>query len=284
MKLEDAIHLTHGDAAAMTLLGLGAKKVKVRRDLLTVGPCDVDPVRHRTLRHEFWNYGEPQTPSGLPGVDPDEDLKREVAGGPVVIWASRAWSDLTYLWSLVDALVRIGVDRPYLVRPSAEDPTMPMGGIAPERVRAAFDDVAPLTDDVGRSCLAFWNAYATAEPLGFDELRRRGAAVVPEMGRILEGHGAWFPWREGDAVRVADADADILRGQAAYVMRWIGDGCLAQRRAAWHGLGIDSADQVQRVSSVASFPPLWVGGCRVNDPASPWVRVLDGGGWRIERM
>src|SRR5689334_17811679 len=233
MKLEDAIHLTHGDAAAQLLLNLGATRVRVRRDLLTVGPCDVDPEQHRTLRREFWT-GEPVMASGMPGVDADEDLRREVAGGPVVIWASRAWSDLTYLWSVVDALVRIGVERPYLVRPTGDDPTMPMGGLPPARVRAAFDDVALLTDDVGRSCLAFWNAYASPEPIAFDELRRRGAQVVPEMGRILEGHSSWFPWREGDSLRVADADAAILRGQAAHVMRWIGDGCLADRKAAWH--------------------------------------------------
>src|SRR3954467_836312 len=197
MKFDEAIHITHGDGAAQLLLDLGAKRVLVRRDLLTVGPCAVDPVEHRTLRREFWK-GEPITPSGMPGVDADEDLRRETAGGPVVIWASRAWSDLTFLWSLVDALVRIGIARPFLVRPYNDDPTMPMGGIEPSLVRAAFDHLEPLRDDVGRSCLAFWNAYADPSPLAFDDLRRRTAQVAPEMARILEGHASWFPWRDGD--------------------------------------------------------------------------------------
>lgn len=35
------------------------------------------------------------------------------------------------------------------------------------------------------------------------------------------------------------------------------------------------------IDSVGDAPPIYVGGCRLNDPASPWARVSDGAGWRI---
>src|SRR5262245_25584445 len=76
--LPSAAHLVHGDSAAMTLRGLGAMRVLVRRDLLTVGPCDVDPTRHRALRQAHWG-GPPDTASGFPSVDADADLASALA-------------------------------------------------------------------------------------------------------------------------------------------------------------------------------------------------------------
>jgi hypothetical protein len=227
MQLDEAVHLTHGDAAAQSLLELGARSVKVRRDLLTVGPCHADPVQHRAARHAFWGGETPEMPTGLPGVDDDADLRRELAGGaPVVVWASGAWSDLTFLWALIDALARLGVERPFLARPRAEDPTLPMGGVDRDRLLAAWKGVEFLREDVARSCVNFWGAYTQTSPLAFDELRRRALALAPAQAKIFEGHAAWFPWRDG---RRADADAAILAGDVS-IMRWIGDGLFEQRR------------------------------------------------------
>lgn len=249
--LAEAVHLAHGDHAAQALIALGARNVLVRRDLLTVGPCHADPAEHRRLRREFWG-GEAS--GALPGVDRDEDLKRHLTGAPVVVWASGAWSDLTYLWALVDALVRIGVERPWLVRPSADDPTVTTGGIPHDRLRAAFEKRDLLRDDIGRSCLQFWNAYTDPSPLGFDELRRRTVALAPAQEKIFAGHLWWFPYRDG---RPADADAAILRGEINPVMSWIGDGCYEKRRA-----------ELQ-----SGTPPWWIGGCRIQD--SQWLRDGD---------
>jgi hypothetical protein len=303
--LADAIHLVHGDSAALTLQTLGARTVLVRRDLLTVGPCDVDPEKHRALREQFWG-APPVTPSGLPGVDADDDLRRELraAGGqPVVIWASSAWSDLPFLWCLLDALVRIGADRPWLVRPAGDDPTVSVGGIAADRVRSSFDGMERLSDAVGRSCIAFWHAYADPSPIAFDELRVRGARMIPELDRMLAGHAAWFPWQADAGVQLADADravfdwADTAQlDRVRHLLHWMGDTSLFARVAAWQERGAlagesrapSLTDAGRRLrdagaTSVAELPSLWVGGCRVNDPKSPWLRVRTTDGWRLAR-
>ncbi|HEX7938234.1 MAG TPA: hypothetical protein VF483_04530, partial [Gemmatimonadaceae bacterium] len=38
------------------------------------------------------------------------------------------------------------------------------------------------------------------------------------------------------------------------------------------------------LESVGDAPSLHVGGCRLNDPAAPWVRRADDSGWRIIRL
>jgi Domain of unknown function (DUF1835) len=241
MQLDEAVHLVHGDAAAQALLQLGARTVRVRRDLLTVGPCDIDPVKHRAARHAFWGRA-PEMPTALPGVDDDAELARELAGGaPVVLWASGAWSDLTFLWALVDALARLGAERPFLARPRADDPTLPMGGIEGARLLAAWQSVEPLREELARSCVIFWQAYAQPSPLEFDDLRQRALALAPAQAKIFEGHTAWFPWRDG---RPADADTAIARGDDS-IMRWIGDGMFERRRENPGG-------------------PWWIGGCALD--------------------
>lgn len=35
------------------------------------------------------------------------------------------------------------------------------------------------------------------------------------------------------------------------------------------------------LEGVGDAPPIYVGGCRINDPTVPWVRVADESGWRI---
>jgi hypothetical protein len=277
--------------------------VAVRRDLLTVGPCDLDPARHRALRAAFWG-GPPGAPSGLPGADADDELARALAGaGPCVIWASGAWSDLTFLWSLVHALARLGAERPLLARPAAEDRAVSMGGVPAARVLRAFTDVAPLDEQVAGSCVTFWQAYVDPSPLGFDLLRREGAKVVRGLEQTLAGHGAWFPWRgDDDRLRLADADAAVLSwveagrlDAAGEVLGWIGDGGLHRRARAWQEHGVLAGTpghpapteaarrlRAEGAGPVTAFAPLWVGGCRVNDPGEPWVRSGRPGAWRLE--
>lgn len=295
--LEEAVHLAHGDEAAARLADAGAHRVLVRRDLLSVGPCDVDPARHRAARQAWWGPLPADFPTQPPGVDSDEALGAALAahaGAPVVVWATRAFSDLTFLWALVDALARLGTPRPWIVRPAHADATLPMGAVDAVALRRAFADVAPLDEAVARSCVDFWYAYAADDPTRFDELRRRGAAVVPELGRILHGHSAWFPRRDDDGrVRLADADAAIFDwaadgdlGHARFVMNWIGDRSLWDRVRGWRERGLFGGDDGAPTltdagralrdggaDSVTAMPPWWIGGCRVNDPASPWVRV-----------
>lgn len=35
------------------------------------------------------------------------------------------------------------------------------------------------------------------------------------------------------------------------------------------------------LEGVGDAPPMYVGGCRVNDPSSPWVRIATDAGWRL---
>ena len=35
------------------------------------------------------------------------------------------------------------------------------------------------------------------------------------------------------------------------------------------------------LENVSDAPQLYVGGCVVNNPASPWVRIQDDSGWRL---
>jgi hypothetical protein len=125
--------------------------------------------------------------------------------------------------------------------------------------------------------------------------------MIPQLNRILEGHGAWFPWRTDEGLRLADADRAIFRwaddGQIQHVrhlLHWIGDGSLYSRVSAWRALGALAGDDRRPslteegrrlvgdgVPTVSALAPLWVGGCRVNDPATPWLRLAEPDGWRI---
>jgi hypothetical protein len=320
--LTDAVHIVHGDAAASALLALGARRVLVRRDLLTVGPCDLEPARHRALREAFWG-GQPRAPSGLPGVDGDDDLARELAArpGPLVLWATRAWSDTTFLWAVVDALARLGTERPRLVRPVADELHASVGGVPAARLGTAFAEAAPLDEAQARSLVAFWRAYAAVDPTGLDELRRRGAAFVSDLDARLAGHGAWFPWRGARGLALSDVDELLLRAAGDHWTRgadltrarttrlaardlflWVGDGAFFARVAALAARGaLEVRDPSARGGALevrltdvgralltdgardAAPCPTWVGGCRVDDPAGAWVRVAEGAGWRLTR-
>jgi hypothetical protein len=35
------------------------------------------------------------------------------------------------------------------------------------------------------------------------------------------------------------------------------------------------------LDGVGAAPPIYVGGCRINDPSAAWVRIADATGWRI---
>jgi hypothetical protein len=100
----DAIHLVSSDSAAGHVIQVGAprKHVRILSELLTIGPCDVDPERHVELRRA-WNADEPGEADGTFGL---EDLRAAVAGDlPVVVWATRAYADLVWLWWILVVLV-----------------------------------------------------------------------------------------------------------------------------------------------------------------------------------
>ncbi|MDB4966692.1 MAG: hypothetical protein JWN44_2381 [Myxococcales bacterium] len=323
-ELTSALHFVHGDGAADTVRRAGAPPaaVHVRKDLLTVGPSDDDPARHRALRAAYWEMArEPAAaldhPSGVAAA----------STAPVALWATPAWSDQLWLWWTLDALGRAGVDagRLWLAEPrSLEHPLASVGGVSVKAAAAAFDCAAPVTDAQLCEGAALWLKYAASSPLGFDEARRAGSVNYPELPTSAEVHGDWFPRRVDGRLRLAELDALVLSTLAE---EWrtpaelltadggseiserlfmpFGDRFFLRRLREWAERGMARSEPrpgstpfesiAYRIEpagrqlvddgldSVADAPPLYVGGCLVNDPRSPWVRVSDGDGWRLER-
>jgi hypothetical protein len=322
-SIAEAIHLVFSDSGMGQLLGAGAKRARVHGsgDALTSGPCDVDPVRHEKLR-EAWDIQR-----GWPGSRHRvglERLRAMIAGDePVVLWGTRAFLDLVWLWWALDGLRRIGAEGPrfFLARPTPDDPLTACGGSTPEEARVALAAARPITDDEWREGAELWRKYASSSPLAFDEARRKGSSVFPELSSSAELHGAWFPRFRDGRRRLSELDAVLLGGVGEswlttwevletlpedqfvrlewpfasffpiYRLRdWATHGVL-EREALddenpWAQDRFRANDRTRALidhglDGVGDAPQLYVGGCVVNDPTSPWVRVEHDSSWRL---
>jgi hypothetical protein len=317
-EMRDGLHVVHGDSAGGTVASLGAAHVRVRRDLLTLGPCDVDPARHRALRAEHWGIDDAEAADGLLGVgDLGAAIGLAAADAPIVLWATAAWSDRCFLWCTLDALERLGVPRQrvWVVQPGGDEVSS-SGAYEAAEMRQALDLAIPLDEGFASEGAALWRLYAGASPIGFDEMRRRGSPSYPELGRIAEAHAAWFPWRDGERVRLSDVDAMLLgwladhwlgtrdlvlgpRGTSVVerLFAVVGDLGVLMRLDAWRALGAIELEQPELGSwegvraritaagarlrddgaaTVEELAPIWIGGCLINDPSAPFVRAPDG--------
>src|SRR5690606_18734915 len=100
----EAVHLVSSDPAAglVKQVGVPRKHIRALSELLTIGPCEVDPERHVALRRA-WNAEESRETFGL------DDLRAAVVGEqPIIVWATRAYADLVWLWWVLDGLGRLG--------------------------------------------------------------------------------------------------------------------------------------------------------------------------------
>ena len=305
------------------LLHAGAQRTRIHgtNDRLTSGPCDVDPVRHEELRRA-WDSGQClpgwRYPLGLEG------LRAAISGGePVVLWGTRAYSDLAWLWWALDGLGRVGGEGPrfFLARPHPDDPRATVGGSTRDDARIALAAASSITNDEWPAGAELWIKYASSSPLAFDEARRSGSSVFPELTGSTELHGAWFPRLTEGRLRLSELDAILLGGVGE---SWLTTSALLEtlppdrlarlagpfdglfpvdRLRAWsaHGaLECESVDDEnpwsryrfrathktrvlvdEGLDGVGGSPALQIGGCVVNNPASPWVRIEDGSGWRI---
>jgi hypothetical protein len=68
MTFGAATHLVHGDSAGEGVRAAGGRDVIVVKDLLTYGPCAVEPARHRRLRLAHWGVSEPAVGHDLDAV------------------------------------------------------------------------------------------------------------------------------------------------------------------------------------------------------------------------
>lgn len=315
----EAIHLVPSSPAAGHLLAAGTPRARIRGsdDCLTSGPCDVDPVRHEELRRS-WDTDGWHHRLGL------NELRAAIAGdAPVVLWGTRAYSDLVWLWWELDALRRIGAegDRFFLARPRLQDPQETAGGMGAGAARIALEAAKAITDDDWREGSDLWLKFASPSPLAFDEARRNGSKVFPELTSSAELHGAWFPRVADGRLRLSEIDEDLLGALdgsactigkifqrlpeerfervarrfhayiAIYRLRdWASRGALEREERVddnpWEQDQFRANGKTRTLlehglDNVADAPPLHVGGCLVNNPTSPWVRIEDDAGWRL---
>jgi hypothetical protein len=207
----DAIHLVSSDSAAGNIIhaGMPRKHVRILSEQLTIGPCDFDPERHVELRRA-WNAEVGDEFLKTFGLD---DLRAAVAGDlPVVVWATRAYADLVWLWWILDGLGRLGppAHQPILVRPKPDDPLSTVGGVTPEEGLAALAVARAISDDEFQESAELWRLYASPDPRAFDEARRRGSSVFPELSESADLYGTWFPRLEDERLRLAEHDARLL--------------------------------------------------------------------------
>ncbi|MFT3696890.1 MAG: hypothetical protein QM831_27360 [Kofleriaceae bacterium] len=290
--------------------------------MLTTGVCDVDPVRHAEARH-IWHL---ESPGQL--LFPTADLHAAVAGDePIVVWGTRAFSDLVWIWWALDGLARIGVDRErcYLARPDHDDRTVTVGGTAPEYLQLALANAHRITDDEWREATALWFKFASPSPLAFDEARRAGGLAFPELTASADVYGAWFPRLHDNRISLSLLDEALLaacsdeRRTTREILdqlsdeqddqRGVFDACFPiERLQAWAELGVLErqsdfevrgfhddpfvADRFRAtdltrsrltngLDHVDSAPVMYIGGCRINDSATPFLRVDTDGGWRL---
>jgi hypothetical protein len=315
----EAIHLVSSSSAAGCVLQAGAQRSRIRGsdDRLTSGPCDVDPVRHEELRRS-WDIEGVHHRLGL------EELRAAIAGdSPVVIWGTRAYSDLVWLWWELDALRRIGAEgeRFFLARPSPQDAQETAGGSTPTEARIALEAAKPITADEWREGSELWIKFASPLPLAFDEARRRGSSVFPELKNSAELHGGWFPRLADGRLRLSEIDEDLLgalddswcstqdifrrltqerfervarRFDAYIAIRrlrdWASRGAMEREELVdenpWARDRFRANDRTRALlehglANVGDAPQLYVGGCVVNDSTSAWVRIDDDSGWRL---
>jgi hypothetical protein len=280
------------------------------------------PVRHADLRHAWDVEAAPKIEWRRP-LDL-EVLRAAIVGEePVVLWGTRAYSDLVWLWWALDGLGQVGATGPrfFLARPHSDHSFATVGHLTPDEARIALAAATPITDDEWREGAQLWIKYASPSPLAFDEARRRGSSAFPELTSSAELHGAWFPRLKDGRLRLSELD-EILLGSVSDSWRTATSiiGTLAEDRVEQLVLAFDAYFPVERLRAwathgvlerevltadnpfeqarfratdrarallhhglerVGDAPPMYVGGCRVNDPASPWVRIEADVGWRL---
>jgi hypothetical protein len=296
--IRNAVHLVSGDSAGGTLKGAGMRVI-ADRDMLALGPADLDPVRHARLRNAFWRAE--YRIGGWPWLAYSE--VRWPRRGRVVVWSSTWLPDRLFFWRAVDRLVRSNVEI-WLVE--AYDPecavhgvgSMPLLSFEANLVRAKQMTVGQIGAARGA-----WGAWVAGQ---LDEVVRRlqpplRAAVIeslPRIGRtklrlsirdemLLRPFHSWQ--RPIDSFR-RDLPELLVFGDLAVMTRlrrWTRVGALARRRVSgksqWtnteYVLTPTGRRFLDQLLSPDLAPPLFMGGHEIYGPDT-WV--VDGAG-RITR-
>lgn len=212
--LDQAKHLIFGNSAAGHLHGAGARKQDIHfaTDTLSAGPCSHDPEVHVALRRVWTREWEDR----LLTLD---DIRVALdAHSPLMVWASRGYSELVWLFCVLDGLQRLGADcrRVFLARPEPSGPPgSPFdatGGAAPEVLNAAHAAAQPLSEGALREGSSLWRAFNATSPSQF-EAASHAATEFPESGTCsgIDLHAVLFPVVDGDVLRLSEFDTFLFR-------------------------------------------------------------------------
>lgn len=302
--MNTATHLVLGDASAEKLRRAGVKSIVVLRDLLSVGRSHAQPASHRAARMAQWGIDERAAQEGVLDRDRFAAVLARIHD-PIVLWTSPTWPSRLYEWATIDWLATLDARS---VTRAEIDRHFPA-----EAITAAFEARTQLGEARLECARGLWAAFVQTSPLAFDALRRSHSAVYLDLRITCEGFGATFPrrvdgrltlsyldelllvgigdtWSTRDAIFLGSRRQEVLDGP----LGWFGDTNLFARLAQLHRHGVIERDgESYRLSSrgrrlrdegttnVADFAPLDLGGFRINDPASPYVREAYEDGWRI---
>jgi len=215
----------------------------------------------------------------------------------------------------------VDLSRVYRAAPVTYHPLAATGGAPRPELARALAQAQPIAPELVDASRELWRSFVSPSPLPFDELRRADPSSIPDLASIAEPHGWWFPRLIDGRLRLSEMDelllyafdgewrgpSALLRGTrtdditdrlinvygdwiiVARLMEWVGRGVLEYQRrdgAGWgqHAFRITDVGCRLRdecMQSVADAPAIYTGGCRTHDPARPFVRVVESGGWRL---
>lgn len=227
-RFEDAVHFIGGMSAGGTVRMCRARDFIIIHDLLSIGPCDVNPARHVEKRRKAIICFQ----RGYVGPDVDKhkeylaweaknlisakELVKKLCDShkPIVLWTSSAFPDRLNLWWALDALQRASLNgtQIWLAEPRlrSDYPVSSLGVFNEEEFQTAFANLQPLRKKVADSGATLWRKFAAKSPLAFDAARRKGARAFPDLKVSSEVFGAVFPQRVGRKLRLSKFDQAIL--------------------------------------------------------------------------
>jgi hypothetical protein len=206
------IHVVRGDSGAGTLR---PRHFVVLRDTLSVGPCSVDPEKHREKRHTYWRENLEEDLAGRPhqrdqylhSLDQDifaaaqlADALRAFPGDqPVLLWTAALWRERLTFWWALDAIERTGLPRERFEVAEPEVRDLTIGCFPEESFRSAFARRRPLSARTLREGASLWRKFASPSPRLFEEARLRGSEAFPDLSVVAEPLGWFFPRVEDEA-------------------------------------------------------------------------------------
>lgn len=233
-RVEDAIHLVVGAAAAGTLRSAGAQTVLYCDDWLSWGPCSADASKHRAFRISLWG-----------DVDPGCDFSTRVLGSalnkellacrrsrPIVIWTANTWTGrLSALW-LCSALARVRAARaasiylsdactPEQFGSKSARTSVELGANGKCQLLATLAKAREVNLAFIESGLRLWQAYASDDPTEFDSARRNRFPDLPLLNFVAGAYGILFPRLAGGRLQLSVMDGVLMEYFATHdSQRW----------------------------------------------------------------